>query len=141
MDRMNKIHKIVGLALQNCAGIGIYSGLVIGFLIHYFAYTKFVLISHVNIFIAAIFILGFSSMPAAKIFYTTDKFDEYIKGRVSGPKSWRLEPLEPLFYPTMISNISISRKIAGYAYALSQILIINFMVTLLSAIIFDKFGK
>ena len=59
-------------------------------LIHYFAYTKFVLISHISSFITFLLILGFSSIPAAKIFYTTDKFDEYIKGYIAPPKSWRL---------------------------------------------------
>ena len=138
---MKYIHKLVGLALQNSGGVGIYSGLGIGYLVHYFAYTKFVLISHANVFIAAFFILGFSSIPAAMIFYSPNKFDEYIKGYVAGFRSWRLKPLEPLFYPTMISNISISRKISGYVYASSQIFIITLIVAFVSAIIFDKFIK
>ena len=138
---MKYIHKIVGLALQNSGGIGIYSGLVIGYLIHHFGYTDLVLFAHKNIILSVLIVLAFSFGPAARFFYTTDIFDEYMEGYARGSKNWRLQPLEPLFYPTMTSNISISRKIAGYVYALSQILIVTFMATLVSATVFDEFRK
>ncbi|MHB0991879.1 MAG: hypothetical protein ACYC0M_11450 [Burkholderiales bacterium] len=138
---MNKIHKIVGLALQNSGGVGIYSGLVIGYFIHHFGQTNSVLFAHKDIILSVFFGLAFSFGPSARYFYTLDIFNEYMERRARGSKNWRLQPLEPLFYPTMISNISISRKIAGYMYALSQILIVTFMATLVFATVFDKFSK
>lgn len=135
---MKYIHKLVGLALQNSGGVGIYSGLGIGYLIHHFGQTNILFTYKILSFF---FVLGVSFSLAARFFYTTDIFNQYMKSYAPGPKNWRLQPLEPLFYPTMISNISISRKISGYVYASSQIFIITLIVAFVSAIIFDKFIK
>ena len=135
---MKYIHKLVGLALQNSGGVGIYSGLGIGYLIHHFGQTNILFTYKILSFF---FVLGVSFSLAARFFYTTDIFNQYMKSYAPGPKNWRLQPLEPLFYPTMISNISISRKIAGYVYVLSQILMVTIMATLVSATVFDELIK
>lgn len=133
---MNKIHKLTGIALQNFPAIGIFFGAIVGYGIHYFGDTR-ILFSHRNITIPILVVLMFSGNFAARFFYSIETFEKYMKNHAPGFKSWRLSPLEPIFYPTMVSNIGIFRKIAGYVYVLSHILSLTFMMTAVFASFFN----
>ena len=135
---MNKIHKLTGIALQNFPAIGICLGAAIGYSLHYFGETA-VLFSHRNVAISIFVFLGFSGNTAARLFYSIETFDKHMKNYSAGFRSWRLAPLEPLFYSTMVSNIGIFRKIAGYVYVVSHILLFSSVVALIASDLFDKF--
>ena len=123
---MRIVHKIVGRILQNVAGISFVFGVVSAFLLHHFVNSSIVIglhdftTQHIKFIFIFTAIFGVSGLQAAEIFYTEEKYNEYMKGHVIG-RSWRLKPLEPYFYPTMIGDIGITRKVAGYVYAISQI--------------------
>ena len=123
---MRIVHRIVGRILQNVAGISFVFGVVSAFLLHHFVNSSIVIglhdftTQHIKFIFIFTAIFGVSGLQAAEIFYTEEKYNEYMKGHVIG-RSWRLKPLEPYFYPTMIGDIGITRKTAGYVYAISQI--------------------
>ncbi len=123
---MRIVHRIVGRILQNVSGVSFVFGIVSAFLLHHFVNSSIVIglhdftTQHIKFLFIFTTIFTMLGLQAAEIFYTEEKYNEYRKGHVNG-RSWRLKPLEPYFYPTMVSDIGITRKIAGYVYALSQI--------------------
>ena len=140
---MRIVHKIVGRILQNVAGISFVFGVVSAFLLHHFVNSSIVIglhdftEQHIKFIFIFPVIFAMSGLQAAEIFYTEEKYNEYMKGHVNG-RSWRLKPLEPYFYPTMIGDIGITRKIAGYVYAISQIF--SIALSFLAVCVLTVFG-
>ena len=56
------------------------------------------------------------------VFYTTKKHDEYLL-KDTGMIMGTILVFDYHFYPTITEDIVIKRKIAGYAYAISKIIL------------------
>ena len=127
---MNFIPRLIGCLQYNIlsqllfgAGLGIFV-----ILTHQ---PKFILPIDRNVLGLTVVIISILHAFAIRIFYTFEKYLEFLV-REHGTNMHVTLVRDPYFYPTIIKDIGMEKKIAGYLYAFTKIWIfIIFGMTLL----------
>lgn len=118
--RVRKIHYLVGY-LQKEALLYLYVGAGIMLLMRVMhIYPSFEEFRSFMMYPSMVSLL--TLRIACVIFYTSEKYDEYMKAGSLG-RGIRIPDPDTFFYSTMIQDISVVRKIAGYCYAISKVLV------------------
>jgi hypothetical protein len=122
---MRITQRFIGYLQYSCIAIFLFGACIaIAFrLVHQ---PDFTMSMNKNLMISLVFFPSLIYYISILIFYTAKKHDEYLQNDCGTKMHQILEP-DRHFYLTIIEDIGIKRKIAGYAYATSKIVLFGFL--------------